>query len=512
MAVVAAALALGVPAAAAQDGSARVYVRRVEFAGVERTADHVLRRELLQLEGAYLNTVALDESVRRLRALAFIETVDVEIRPVPDRADLVDIALSIGEAAARRYGGGGGWSESLRASVRLYYADHDLLGSGQRLSIAAEASKLRSSLEISHTAPRVRGSEVGRTVGVSSRRVDRLTHDASIVDAKLSSVVLEYGYPLARQSRPAALPFPIPPPRTDPDTVLPTAEVRERLEALGDVLEILRPTACCGSLRLGLALRRATLAPAADASVQLREWIADVGGGSDGDGTHASAELDEVDFTLRYRHDTRDRAVFAQQGVEHDVRIIAALPGSDIDYALVDYRVSAYRPVGSRWTVRALGRIGYGAGYGDTPSLPPYLHWLAGGSPTVRGYRENSVGPRDSLGNPYGGNVLVSARIELMTPWPARWRERVRVGFFADAGNVFSTEGIAFTDAVGRPLDYGVDASALKRSVGIGAEILSAFGALRLSYALPLGADDQHPNPYLRDDVDRFQVSLGVGF
>src|SRR5690606_25520616 len=116
-----AALSAPSPRAAAQEGSARVYVRRIELEGVERTVDHVLRREVVQLEGAFLNTAALDESLRRLRALRFVDSVGANLRPVPGSPDVVDVVLTVVEAPARRYGGGGGWSESLRASARLYY-------------------------------------------------------------------------------------------------------------------------------------------------------------------------------------------------------------------------------------------------------------------------------------------------------------------------------------------------------------------------------------------------------
>ena len=60
----------------------------------------------------------------------------------------------------------------------------------------------------------------------------------------------------------------------------------------------------------------------------------------------------------------------------------------------------------------------YGDALGDTTALPPYLNWFAGGPSTVRGYR--GLGPKDSLGNPYGGNLLVSAQLELKTAWPHR--------------------------------------------------------------------------------------------
>ena len=487
-------------------------MRRIEFTGVERTADYVLRRELVQLEGAFLNTAALDESLRRLRGLRFVESVDARIVPVPGSPNVVDIVLTVVEAPARRYGGGGGWSESLRVSGRLYCTNENLLGTGQRLSIAAEGSELRSSFELSHTTPHIRASEISRTLELSSRRVERLTDDTSVVDAELTSLVLQYGYPLAGRGRRATPPLALRVPRATAEAALPIAELRERLAALGDVLDELRPTACCGSLRLGIALRNSEMTPTADIGTQLSTWLVENGGGSVGAIGLPAADLDEIDFLLRYRYDSRDRAVFPNAGVEHELGFTAALPGSDVEYALVDYRFSAFRPLGSRWVLRATARLGYGAAYGDTTSMPPYLHWFAGGPQTVRGYRENSLGPRDSLGNPYGGNLLVGARVELMTPWPARWQDRVRVGLFADAGNVFSTEDVAFTDFAGDALDYGFEPSRLRRSVGLAADVLSPFGTLRISYGVPLRAEDDHPNPFLRDAEDRLQISLGVAF
>jgi len=53
----------------AQTEAARIYVRRIEFQGTEGIKDNALRRELLQLEGTYLNTVVLQQSRLRLEQL-----------------------------------------------------------------------------------------------------------------------------------------------------------------------------------------------------------------------------------------------------------------------------------------------------------------------------------------------------------------------------------------------------------------------------------------------------------
>jgi outer membrane protein insertion porin family len=501
------AVLLGAAGAPAQEASGRIYVRRIELEGVTATADSVLRDELVQLESSFLNTGALEESLRRIARLPFVAEVRASLRPVEGHPDQVDIVVSIAEAPARRYGGGGGWSEAQRGTLRVHYTDDNLLGTGRRLSLAAEGSALRSAVELSYVKPHVGQGEAARSIEISSRRVERLTKNASVLDAGLTSLVIEYGYPLDGGGPDvAAL---APGRRLLEEALLPSAEVRERLAALGEVLDERRHAACCGSLRLGVALRRAELTAKPGLGSQLLDWISAHGAANL---AAPNAQLDEIGMLLRYRRDTRDRPVFPRRGIEHRVDFTVTLPGSDVEYLLGEYRLAAYRPLAGRWTLRASGRLGYGAAYGETASLPPYLHWFAGGPLTVRGYRENSLGPRDSLGNPYGGNLLVAARLELMTPWPRRWRERARVGLFADAGNVFATERVTFADAAGGPLDYGFDGSALRTSVGVAAEALMPFGMLRLSYAAPLGAQDRHPNPFLRDAMDRFQLSLGIEF
>jgi outer membrane protein assembly factor BamA len=128
----------------------------------------------------------------------------------------------------------------------------------------------------------------------------------------------------------------------------------------------------------------------------------------------------------------------------------------------------------------------------------------------VRGYR--GLGPKDTLGNPYGGNLLTAAQFELKTAWPRRWASRLRSGFFVDAGNVYSTDGTLFFDAGGQLVDHGFSASELRASAGIAADVLMPFGTVRLSYGVPLNPSDGGGDATLRDRTERFQISFGVDF
>ena len=414
--------------------------------------------------------------------------------------DVVDVVIEIDEAPARRYGGGGGYSEAFRTSLHGYFVNENLFGLGQRLGVGAERDDVSSSAELSHTQPYATTEGVSRTIELSSRRIDRLTVDASALAADFAAARLEYGYRLESAADSAAF---------EPlrrGTCRPPIGLSVRLPGLADCSRE-------STLRLGIELRSAELTAAGGASAQLIDWVSTNGDSSVSDGA-VSTNVDEIDFVLGWRRDSRDRPVFGDNGLEQALTLRAALPGSDVEYYSADYEVEQRLPLGERWTLRLRGRLGHGAAYGsDTSSLPPHLNWFAGGPRTVRGYRDDGLGPRDSLGNPYGGDTLLAGQLEVMTAWPQRWRESVRVGFFYDAGNVFyGADGVAFYDEAGQPLDYGFDWSELRRSTGLALEVLLPFGLVRASYAVPLDPEEHPTSVFRRDDVERFQISFGVGF
>jgi outer membrane protein insertion porin family len=87
-------------------------VRHINFNGVTKINDEVLRREMRQLEGGWLSNVALDRSKQRLERLPYIKKVESETKPVAGSADLVDVNYDIEEGPSAQLGGGIGYSES----------------------------------------------------------------------------------------------------------------------------------------------------------------------------------------------------------------------------------------------------------------------------------------------------------------------------------------------------------------------------------------------------------------
>ena len=450
----------------AQAGDGRIYVRRIVFLGTDWINDKVLRRELSQLEGTHINTVELEQSRLRLERLPYVERAQVTQRPVIDAPDQVDILITITEAPARRYGGGGGYSESNRASVHGYFINQNLFGTGQRFSARVELSEFHTAAQLSHTDPYAHPDGISRTIALWSRRFDQLTADTTELEGDLVGARLEYGYQVAERQ----------------------------------------------AIRLGLALQDAELTTGPLASSQLLDWVRN-NGSPTVQGSEASTDYLTAEFLFGWHHDSRDTKVFPNTGVEQLLSLKVTIPGSEVEYYTIDYELSKYWPLNGGWTVKLGTQLGFGAMYGSkTSSLAPNLNWFAGGPNSVRGYRENRLGPKDSLGNPYGGNLFVSAQFELMMPLPEKWQKYSRIGFFYDIGNVFSTENVSFLDDDGQSLDYTFEFSELRQSVGIAAQILMPLGVFRLSYGVPLNAEDNNPNRFLRDDIERFQIAIGVNF
>jgi outer membrane protein insertion porin family len=450
----------------AQAADGRIYVRNIEFVGAHHVDDEVLRRELTQFEGAHVNTVALEQSRLRLERLPYVARAELSQRPVADVPDQVDVVFTITEAPAGEYRLGGAWSESIGFSGFAYVVNENLAGTGQRLYGRIEASELHTSAQVSHTAHHVLANGVSRTLGLGLRNFDRLTADTTELDGDSFSVETAYSYRIAERQ----------------------------------------------AVRLGLELRKTKLATGERTSSQLEAWLRN-NGNPEHLGNALTTDYAVADFLFGWHHDTRDRHLFPTVGLEQEATLRVAVPGSEVESYTLEYGLTRYWSLAEGWTGKLAATLAYGAKYGaGTSSLPPHLNWFAGGPDSVRGYRENRLGPRDSLGNPYGGNLLVAARFELSVPLPAKWDEHMRLAFFYDAGNVFSTEDVRFEDDEGRSLDYAFRFAALRHSAGVAADIALPLGLLRLSYGVPLNADTGNGSRFLDDDVERFQVAIGVAF
>jgi outer membrane protein insertion porin family len=221
--------------------------------------------------------------------------------------------------------------------------------------------------------------------------------------------------------------------------------------------------------------------------------------------------MQSVELVTALIYDSRNATLFPSSGTRLAARLNASVPGSNVEYYTVGLDFVRYFDLPGNWLFRINSETAIGSGYGDTEQQPPFHNRYAGGPGSVRGYRESTLGPLDSLGNPYGGNLLFTNQFELIIPTPPKIQSSVRMALFLDVGSVFSTDGTEFRDRLGTPIDHDFDYDRLKKSVGFGIEWLAPLGLLRLSYAVPLN-EDEPTDRFFGDDIEQFQFSIGNAF
>jgi outer membrane protein insertion porin family len=463
------------------DPGNRVYVRQILFNGVTKINDDVLRREMRQLEGAWLSNVLLERSKQRLQRLPFIEKVESETKPVAGSADLVDVEFEIKEGPSAQLGGGIGYSESQSFILNGNYADSNFLGSGERISLDLNSGRYSKVYGFSHTDPYTNIDGVARTMSFTYRDVTQFVSASSDFSSESLALGIDYGYPISEFQ----------------------------------------------SLRLGLSAQRSSLITGDGSAEQAREWVrnngdyrqqiipeSDYGNGFIAPGTVLdTTQFDTYELVLGWSYDSRNRALFADRGMRHTLSLSYTLPFSDVEYYSANYDYLQFVPLIGRWTLAVAAELGFAMDIGPTTASPPYRNFFAGGPDTVRGYRESRLGPKDSFGNPFGGNLKVAARAELIIPTPEKWATSARATVFYDIGNVFSTGNrYLFTGVDGvTPVDYRFKYDKLKHSTGVAVQWLAPLGVFRFSYAFPLNAY-RGDNVLFPDEEERFQFTIGQAF
>lgn len=451
------------------DPGSRVYVRRIIFKNIDQVDDEVLRREMRQTEGAYLSNRLVDRSRIRLQRLPYIEKVGVENVPVPGSPDLVDIEFDIEYRMPGQFSGGLGFSESQGLILNGSIVHTNFLGSGNRVALQVSTGSFSTLYSLSHTDPYTTRNGVRRTVSVNFRDITQFTSASSDFSTTNIGATIEYGYPITEYQ----------------------------------------------SLSLGISFNRAELLASSRSSQQAQDWVLNNGNQFTDEVSpgvvFTGTEFDTYELITGWSYDSRNRSLFADRGSRQQLFLSYALPGSGVEYYTVRHNFTKYIPLFGRWTIRLNSELGFGEALGDTTALPPYKQFFSGGPQSVRGYKESWLGPRDSFGNPYGGNVLVAGQVELIIPLPAKLSGSTRASIFYDIGNVFSSGEVEFTDKLGAPISYKPDFNELKTSVGVAVQWLAPMGLFRFSYAVPLN-EFKGNDRFYGDVIEGFQFSIGQAF
>jgi outer membrane protein insertion porin family len=458
------------------DPATRVYVRNISFSGATGINDDVMRREVRQLEGGWLSNLALERSRQRIQRLPYVKKVESETTPVPGAPDLVDVDFKVEEGPSAQLGGGIGYSGAQHFTLNGNFADANFLGSGQRIGLDLNTGSFAKLYSFSHTDPYMTLDGVARTLTFSYSDVRRLTASFSEFSTKTSLAGLDIAWPVS--------------------------EVQ--------------------TLRVGTSYQHAELTTLLSSSTQLQDWVHDNGEsffrrlGSD---FILGTTADVVELSAGWSYDSLNRALFPTAGAAHRFLVTATAPGSPIKYMTSTYQYQQYLrlpflpfiPLLKTVPISLDTRLSYAHALGDTTAVPPTRHFFAGGPNSVRGFKEYTLGPRDSLGNPYGGDAAFTGQLEAILPVPGKYATTARVTLFFDFGQAFYLGDTKFTDKIGNVVDYAFSLNELRTSAGVGVQWLAPLGLFQFSFAYPL----RYQRPSFKrygDEIERFQFTIGKAF
>ncbi|WP_455234014.1 outer membrane protein assembly factor BamA [Thiogranum longum] len=418
------------------DPGKRVYVRRINFAGNTKTRDEVLRQEMRQLEGGWFSAQKVERSRTRLQRLGYFEEVNVETPAVPGSTDQVDVNFSVTEQPSGSISVGIGFSQTSGVLLNGSITQDNFLGSGKRVSAAVNTSSVNRLVSFSYLNPYYTIDGVSRGFGLFYRETD--ANEANVADYTTDALGanVNYGFPV-------------------------------------NEFDSFRFSIQADSLKLDVGNF---------ASDEIRDFVDEHGD-----------SFKSLGVSGAWSHDTRNRRIFPSKGGAQTIGFETKIPGSELEYYKINLDAQHYVPLTRLFVFKANAEVGYGDGFGDFSELPFFENFYAGGVRSVRGYEDNSLGPRDSDDDPLGGSFRTVGNLEIVFPPPFFTETNsTRLSTFFDIGNVF-------------PGVEDFDSSDLRMSAGIAGTWLSPVGPLSVSYAIPFNDESD-------DDTQEFQFTLGAGF
>lgn len=443
----------------------KTYVHQINITGNERTLDEVIRREFRQVEGTVYDLSKIQRSKQRILQLGYFDDVSVQARPLKDNPNQVDLDVVAKDRKTGSLNASVGWGQSDGLVLSAGVEQNNLFGTGKSVNAQLSYTKVNKGGSISFTEPYFTENGISLGYDLYLRRYDPHASDSNRLDYRTDTIGggARLGVPVGEYDR-----------------------VNFGL----------------GVERLGIRLY--------DHPPTLYKNFVD---------THGDTNW-IIKGSIGWGRNTTDNGLWPTKGYVTSVYLDSGLPGGTLQYYGFNFSQKWFIPLSRYFTLMLSGEFGYANGYGKTKKLPFFQNYYGGGIGSVRGYENNSLGPKfytsyDNRGNieysntssSYGGNHKVFAGAELLFPLPGIKDQRsLRLSLFADAGSIW--DGVTYSPSQDNPykqVHQSTFQNELRYSVGAAVTWLSPLGPLKFSYAYPIRQEST-------DKLQRFQFQLGTVF
>ena len=433
------------------DPGQRTMVNRISFEGNERTHDVVLRREMRQMEKSWVSNNLLETSKLRLDRLGFFKNVKYEKNAVPGSTDEVDVIFKVEEQFSGSIGGSLGYG-AYGFSLGANYSEKNAFGTGNSINVGITYSEWRQDISFNFFDPYFTIDGIGLGYGVFIRKTDYGNFNLAAYNTDSYGGSVSFDLPISE------------------------------IEQVG----------------LSLSYDKTDLKTNLYSSRQLLDFYNSEG-----------FDFTTYNASVSWRRITLDRGLFPTRGTSNGISLSFSLPGSNLNFGRLTHEFKYFQPLPRGLIFGYRSKIGYLFTYGDTESAPPYQYFYAGGMRSVRGFKQNYLGPKAVYQSgiavrnqrPVGGPYSLTGGLDLIIPLNFVPDPRsIRGSVFFDYGNVFSDGCRSYETNC-----YEFDLSELRYSLGVGITWITALGPL--SFALASVFNDSPT-----DRTETFQFEIGTQF
>jgi outer membrane protein insertion porin family len=373
-----------------QEGK-QYFVNRITFVGNTTTRDNVIRREMRLYENNVFNTLALQNSIRRINQLGYFKALegpgkDVMVDKTPAADNKVDVALRVEEQNRNQLTFGAGVSQFEGFFGQLSFQTANFLGRGESLTVSLQGGQRAQNYTLAFTEPFLFDRNITGGVNLFKQEVRYISQFTQ----KSAGGSLTFGFPLGTGF-----------------TRMFTNYSYERVRVT-EINDIYRdPT---------LLARNPFLADSLLLSAQGERIISKV--------------------TPSIVHNTVDQPIFPTTGKRLSFTAdLAGLGGNTNFYKPMLEGVYIWRQ-NTRMSLASRGQVEFIRTFHGSRELPIFEKLFLGGEYSVRGFDLRSIGPMDpNTGLVLGGNksLLFNVEQNIHIAGP------VRLIFFFDAGQVRNT-------------------------------------------------------------------------
>lgn len=360
------------------DPGRRVYVRRIQVQGNDRTRDEVIRREMRQMEAAWYDGEKINKSRTRVDRLGYFDEVTVETPAVPGTTDQVDLHVNVKEKPTGNLMLGAGLSSSEGLVFSGSVQQQNLFGSGKHVGVGFNTSKINKLYSFSYTDPYHTVDGVSRGFDVYYKDTDTASLSVATYGTQSFGGGVRYGFPIGEDD----------------------------------------------FINFGLAYDSTKIKTSPNSPVRFQQY----------DGKTFAGVIP----TLGWAKETIDSRIYPMRGYLARINGEMGL-GSDMSYYRANLQYQRFFPYGRDYAFMVNGELGFAQSMGGK-LLPFYKHYYAGGVGSVRGYKAGSLGPIDDGGTDdrLGGTRRFVANAEFLFPMPGSGQDRaLRLSAFVDAGRVW---------------------------------------------------------------------------